>query len=234
MDKIRELLTKSGVSEEAASKICESLDTFRTEVKEQYDAEFTTRLQKAKQVCLEETNAHKAELSRRVQIFLEAKNTAIEQSLLRSSAQRETEAAATLEKIASLVEGIEPNGQSCSELKTELAKYRRITESIAKERDAAMQKAKRLTGISERVLAQNRALERRIAEGQEAPAKPNGQVKRIDEDRSKGKPQTTRRTIKETVEPPQPQRESASNARRVGSMTAPKTPDDIAGVMEDI
>jgi len=228
MDKIKELMVKSGVSEEAANQICESLNTYKDKLKTEYDEQFNARLKKAKHICLEETDAHKAELSRRVQIFLEAKSAAIEESLLRQSAQRETESVARLEKIASLVEGIEPNGQPCSELEAELGKTKRIAEQLIKERDHAVAKARKLGAISERVLKQNRSLERSLSEGVTSPAK-SAKTQRIDEDRTGSQRRTLQPTIKENVgkTPPRPAQVSKRQT------DTPRTPEEIASSMEE-
>jgi hypothetical protein len=225
MDKIKQLLQKCGLSTEVSAELCEAIDNHANMLKEQSDTEFKARIAKAKKVCFEEVEAHKAELSRRVQIFLEAKNSAIEESVMRQSANKETEAVAKLEKIYALLEGIELNGRSSGELKTEIDKFRKLAEHLVEERDNAVAKAKRCIQISERVLKRNRGLEQSLTEDKAVPT-----TTRIDSSRSNGVRKTTQRTLKESVETPRaPKREMP-----VGTMQAPRSPAEVAAVMDEV
>jgi len=232
MDKIKQLLQKSGLSSEAADKICESLDSYTAQVKQKLDEEFKARLAKAKQICLEETEAHKAELSRRVQIFLETKGPAIEESITRQAANRETEAVAKLEKVAAVVEGIQLDGQSNSELKAELSKLHKLAERLIEERDHAIKKAHNLTSISERLVKKNREMQQALVEHAKGRGAPSGDRKKIDEGRKGGEPRTTRPTIKENVDRRSPA--PAAGPDRTNVMSAPQSPEDIATVMEEV
>lgn len=233
MDKIKQLLQKSGLSPEAASQICESLDSYTAQVKQKLDEEFQARLAKAKQVCLEETEAHKTELSRRVQVFLETKGPAIEESLARQAANRETEAVAKLERISAVVEGIQLDGQANSELVAEVTKLKKLAGHLIEERDHAVKKANDLTSISERLVAKNRAMQKALVEHSKgSDATPSDKPQKIDEDRKGGKARTTRPTIKENVDPtPAP---ATAGPESVNVMEAPKSPEDIATVMEEV
>lgn len=225
MDKIKQLLQKCGLTAEVSTQICEAIDNHASMLKEQSETEFQARLAKAKKVCFEEVEAHKAELARRLQIFLEAKNSTIEELVMRQSANRETEAVAKLEKIYALLEGIELNGQSNSELKTELDKFRKLAERLVEERDSAVSKAKRCMQISERVLRRNRGLEQSLNESKQSPS-----TGRIDASRSAVQRKTTQRTLKENVEQPQaPKREVPIN-----TMNAPRTPEEVAASMDEV
>jgi hypothetical protein len=228
MDKIKQLLQKCGLSSEVSAELCEAIDNHANMLKEQSDTEFKTRLDKAKKVCFEEVEAHKAELSRRLQIFLEAKNSTIEELVTRQSANKETEAVAKLEKIYALLEGIELNGQSNSELRTEIEKFRKLAEHLVEERNKAVSKAKRCIAISERVLKRNRVVERALTESKVAPAR----TARIDASRSDSQRQTTQRTLKESVVTAgQP---VAKRTAPAGTMTPPRSPDDIAAGMDEM
>jgi hypothetical protein len=227
MDKIKQLLQKCGLSAEVSAELCEAIDNHANMLKEQSDNEFQARLAKAKKVCFEEVEAHKAELARRLQIFLEAKNSTIEELVMRQSANKETEAVAKLEKIYALLEGIELDGQSNSELKTEIDKFRRLAERLVEERDRAVSKAKRCIQISERVLKRNRALERTLTESRGTPS---GNTARIDGSRNAAPRRTTQRTLKENIEPTSvPKREAPT-----GTMNTPRNPAEIAGVMDEV
>jgi hypothetical protein len=224
MEKIKQLLQKCGLSTEVSAQLCEAIDDHANQLKEKSSTEFQARLSKAKKVCFEEVEAHKAELARRLQIFLEAKNTAIEEHVTRQSANREAESVAKLEKIYALLEGIELNGQSNSELKTEIGKFRKLAERLVEERDRAVAKAKRCIQISERVLKRNRGLERSLTEDK-APNNSN----RIDASRNGGRRQTTQRTLKESIEQAPVRREGP-----VGTMQPPRSPADVAASMDEV
>ena len=228
MDKIKQLLQKCGLSDEASAQICEALDNHAKELKSQSETEFQQRLAKAKKVCFEEVETHKAELSRRVQIFLEAKNAAIDELITRQMANRETEAVAKLEKIYALLEGIELNGGSNSELNVELAKFKKLAGRLVEERNKAIQKAQRCVSISERVLRRNRQLEKVVTEGVTQPT--SEKPKRLDGSRSNGSRQTTQRTLKENVERAQA---PAPQTVTVATMTPPRSPQEIAAFVEE-
>lgn len=201
MDKIKALMIENGMSEEAATKICESMGNYVTSHKQKLDEQFKQRLAKAKQVCLEQTSEHKRELSRRFQIFVEAKQVQIEESLRKQIASKETEAAATLEKVSRLIEGLDIDGQPNSELKAELQKLTTAYEKVVTERDAAVNKANDSLQICERVMKRCRQLERVVKESQGSNGKPINEGKtqpnRIDGNRQNGKPTTPRPTLKQ-------------------------------------
>jgi len=215
MDKIRQLLLKCGMNEESANKICESFESHANQLKAKNEQDFKLRLEQAKKACLEETNAHKAELSRRVQIFLEAKNAAIEESIQKHTADRETESVAKLEQIKSLVEGIELDGRSNSELKAEVEKLRSAVTTLSEQRDMARTKVKRVTTLAEKVLNRNKTLERTLAE-----SRSRKDDKRLENVRSNKAPQ--RSTIKEDKNKP------------VQSNNIVMTPEQIAESLQEL
>src|SRR4051812_31863035 len=113
MDKISEMLVKCGLTQEVASQICqtikqhddavrESVNDERRKLKEEYDK----RLEAAKKVCVEEVDSYKIELARRLQIFLEAKSVAIDQTMAKNTVVRESEAALKLEQIKAMLDGV--------------------------------------------------------------------------------------------------------------------------------
>lgn len=226
MDKIKELLKKCNLSDEAAQKICESLDRYATTLKQQYDEEFRGRLKEAKKVCLDETNAHKAELARRLQVFLEAKSAAIEEQIARQAANKKAEAVARLEKIQGLLEGIEPSGQSSSELQAEVAKLKRVAEHLVEERNKAIEKARKMQAISERVLNRNRELTKSLTEGRTTTRKPVN-TPRVPAKRGVASRKTTQRTLAENVD-----RQPRPPVQRPKSLGALRTPEDIANAID--
>lgn len=218
MEKIRQLLLKSGLSEDAASKICESLEDHARQLREHYQNEFTTKLSEVKNACLEETTKHKAELSRRVQIFLETKEEAVQQQLSKQSAERGTAAESKLEKIAALVEGIELNGQPNSALQAEVGKLTGMLKHLKEQKDLAINKASRLQEIADKVLKRNKILEGQIAS--------NGKKPVVESRQRKGnRPNTTRRVLEETVE------RKHQESQPTNQMRVPITPDSIADLI---
>jgi hypothetical protein len=155
MDKIKQLLQKAGVSEELAAQICESLANYQKTLREQFEKEYAHKVGEVKKVCVEETEAHKRELARRVQIFCETKGAAIEAHLAKQSAISESEALAKLTSIRALLEGITlsggPNGKAQAGLEKKL-------KLAVEQRQRAVETANRQTAIAEKALKKNREL----------------------------------------------------------------------------
>lgn len=218
MQRIIDLLNKAGVSAELAQSITESLEEYKTSVKTQFEADYAAKVKQAQQVCLEETEAHKRELARRLQVFLETKNAAIESGIARQSAIGETVALGKLKELKALLEGVELNASASNGTTVQLEKAKEKIRQLAEERDQAITTANRQTAIAEKVLARNRALvieSRKSAQPNRKTVVENTQKKsaRIDLGRSKPHTQTTRPTIVEnqTRRPPAPvQRQSTT------------------------
>ncbi len=234
MDKIRQLMIDSGLTEEAATKICGLLESQDTQLKAKHEKLFQERLAKAKKVCMEEVQEHKRELSRRFQIFVEARAKTIDESLRKIAIDKETEAVAKLEKIHGLVEGIEINGQPNSELQAKVLKLEKSNKALRESNEAAVNKANQSVALAEKVLTKNRLLEKTIREGKTNGTTPNGaKPTRIDESR---KPSTTPTTPRQTAKGNQNarpvlveghgQRHNANGQRTMG-------PADIAATMSD-
>lgn len=203
--KIKQLMIESGLSEEAAAKICESLDSYVSEKEHQLDEQFKQRLVKAKKVCMEEVESHNLELSRRAQIFMESKREQIIESLRKQIANEETEAVACLSKISSLMEGIDVNGQPNSELMARIKKLANDNKRLMEDRDKAVQKANSTLELANKVSKHNRDLERQLQESKrqgnggniaEGKGKNQQPSRRIDESKTPG---TTTRTTRRTV-----------------------------------
>jgi hypothetical protein len=223
MDKIKQLMIESGLSAEAAAKICESLDGYETQLKTKYESAFKARLNKAKKVCAEEVAEHKREMSRRIQIFFEAKKNSIEESLRKVAINKETEAAAQLERIHAMLEGHNIDGQPNSELKAQVQHLGQKVKALKEDRDKAVTKANQTVELAEKVMARNRTLERTIKESQQptggkAAKQP---AKRIDEGRRRGRTRTPRPTLAQNQDaltegaPPQRQ-QSQGGSKMVG------------------
>jgi hypothetical protein len=239
MEKIKALLVKAGCNEELVGKICESLDAYKNTVREQYTEEYAGKLEEAKKVCIEETEAHKRELAKRLQIFCETKGAAIEAQLAKQSALNESAAYAKLQQIHGLLSGVNnsaPNGDVTATMKKAKQQVKVATEAKQK----AVSTANRQTAIAEKALKQNRELsrkvsqlERTLSESRQTPAKKQGVVsegknkrtRRIDQSRGKSpQPVSTRATITENQDRrPAPQRkpqQDTGNGFGVGDIAA--------------
>ncbi len=203
MNKIKALLEKAGCKQDLVGNICEALEEYKTTLREQYDSEYKNRVEQAKKVCIEETEAHKRELARRVQIFCETKTAAIEAQLAKQSALSESEAVTRLKNIFSILEGIEPNGEPNGQSTAALNKAKLKIQQVSEERARAVEVANRQMAISEKALKENRRLATEVAElkrklvGSVAESKQPQDRKRIDEGRSATQPKTTRQTLLE-------------------------------------
>lgn len=238
MDKIKSLLQKAGVSEELATQICEAMNAYRTTLREEFEKEYSAKVQKAKQVCLEETEAHKQELARRLQIFCEAKGAAIEAQLAKQSALSESAALTKLQAVRSLLEGVQldsnNNGQSTAVVEKARKQIHEANEAKAK----AVEVANRQTAIAEKALKENRRLTTELArlkslvtEGRKPQGKPQPQSRRLDESRSRrAQPTTTRQTLVEAQDPrPVPARQVPQT---VGAGATGYSVSDIASSMD--
>jgi hypothetical protein len=222
MNKIKALLEKAGCSPELVGGICEALETYKSSLRSMYDTEYKNRVEKAKKVCIDETESHKRELARRVQIFCETKAAAIEAQLAKQSALRESEAAVRLKGIVNLLEGIEPSAAQNGQSTAVVEKARRKMQQANEDKLKAIEVANRQTAIAEKVLKQNRKLatenaklKKSIQEGTSVVAEgkaPVAQPKRIDAQRSVSAPVTSRPTILENQDR-RPPRSNTTNVR---------------------
>ena len=211
MDKIKNLLEKAGVSAELSTKIVESLLNYKNTLREQLENEYAQKVNQVKKVCIDETETHKRELARRVQIFCETKGTAIENHLAKQAAISESEATAKLKNIKALLEGIQLNGKQNGSTTAASGKAQKQLQIAVEQRNKAVETANRQTAIAEKALKANRRL---VTENTQlkntvqtiTESKPRP-TQRLDTGRKPArKPVTTRPTIIENQERrPQPQ-----------------------------
>lgn len=245
MDKIEQLMLKCGLSAEAATSICEAIQTHTASIREQLEAEYIKRTETAKRICVEETEQHKVELARRMQIFCEANSARIEQLVARQAQAREGQAVGVLETVKSLLSGISISDDSG--LKAELVTMKEETDKLRRERDLAVTKANRQTTLAERVLRRNRLLEGKLATAEhtghtvlgEGAARRSGQatgqrpVQRLDQNRRTGTPTTTRRTLTENQDHRDVVDTRTGNVRHNTMNNAALTPAQIAATIPD-
>jgi len=215
MKKIKSLLEKVGIKPELSRQICESLENYKSTLRKQFDAEYSAKIEEAKKVCIEETEAHKRELSRRVQIFCETKGAAVEATVAKQSALRESKAVSRLKGIVSLVEGIEPNGKQNGKLEADVKNLKQKLKTVTESKQQAITTANRQTALAEKVLKKNRVLEAEKAQVKTSAIVEDKQPKRrktarIDSGRQSGHPVSTRATLVESQDPrPVPSRKDS-------------------------
>lgn len=207
MDKIKALLEKAGVNPELSGKICESLEKYKTTLREQFQREYAAKVEQAKKVCVEETEAHKRELARRVQIFCETKGAAIEAQLTKQSALNESEAFAKLNQISALLGGLANNSKLNGDITAVVEKLKHQAKVATEEKNRAIELANRKTAIAEKVLKRNRELSTVIQQSQRPQQSTsavtesrNKQKRRIDLSRKSGSARSTRPTLTESQE----------------------------------
>ena len=225
MDKIKELLAKSGVKPELIGAICESLDQYANDVQTNLQAEYAKKVEKAKQICVEEANLYKQTLARRVQIFCESKSATIERKLLQNSAIKESEAVTKLNNIKSLVEGIELDGAKNGSLKS--GQWEKQIADLTKLNKSITEKAARQAQVAESALKRTRTLENTISEMKKVSerkviAESQSRTGRQPLKSDRGQPTTTRRTLAES-----------QIRRNVQPRQHAITPDEIASQLDD-
>ena len=204
MDKIKELLLQIGASEEIADQILGEMNSWHKTQREQLDEQFRGRLERAKQVCVEEVEGYKREVARKVEIFLESKTATIERGARERHAIEESKAANLLKQTKSLLEGIEIDGsEDLQAISAENEKLRHQVVSVTGERDNLQGKYKHAHGIAEKALRRNQVLESKITSGTEKPAAERSKKgTKLEESRStKGQTKTTRPVLTESQVP---------------------------------
>lgn len=245
MDKIKALLEKTGIKPELSGKICESLGRFKTSLREQFEKEYAAKVEQAKRVCIEETEAHKRELARRVQIFCETKGAAIEAQLAKQSALNESEALTKLNSVSALLNGLGPNnGKPSGNVTAHVEKLKRQAQVATEEKNRAIELANRKTAIAEKALRRNRQLATALQSvqeqnvGSQRPVTENRQrggkkqARRIDESRNGGRARSTRATLTESQDRRPPSQKSGSSVTSTGNGNGFSI-DNIAAMTDD-
>lgn len=204
--KILELLTKAGCKPELVKAIGESLANYKTTIREQFEADYTAKVEQAKKLCIEETESHKREIARRLQIYLETKDAAITGHLERQAALRESEAVSKLRSVQSLLMGVqvEANGATTNGSATAIAeKANKTIKQLTEEKAQTVALLNKRNAIAEKVLKHNRDLtleNRRLKatlSGQRPVTEGQGPTTRIDSTRRAAQPVTSRPTLLE-------------------------------------
>lgn len=242
MEKIRALMEKCGLKPELAQQLCEAMENHIEHRRQQLEEDYTKRIAAAKKICVEETEAHKAELARRLQIFTEAKSQDMERRISKQMAIREGESVQTLEQIKALLEGFNLTDETG--LQTKNKELTAKLTALKEERDRATNHAKRQTALAEKVLKRNREMEKKITmfesrdNGDGKPITEESrkrQRRRIDQNRQGGRASTTRRTLVESEERHAPADRRDSHMRTNDTSSMPNghlTPAQIAETID--
>lgn len=199
MDKIQELLSKSGLSSEVAGKIVETMVQYKEDTKKSLQEAFDQKLAHTKKLFVEETEQYKKDLARRLQTFCETKTKVIEGQLAKQAALSEKQAVSKLQTVRLALEGIQL-GDKASSTAEALKKAKATIRQLTEEREQAVTKANRQTALAQRlvsearkVIDENRKLKKVVAESKVRPNKANNtNIK-------KSKPVTTAQPISEDV-----------------------------------
>lgn len=213
MNKLVDLLKQLGASPELIGQITESMEQYKTEVKQTLEEDFKQRVLSAKKVCAEALDNEKRELARKVEVFLEARTATINREAQRQAAIGEADATKMLRGVKSLVEGIEisdkGSGQAAIAESEELKALRIQNRQLREVYEKTALKAKRANEIALKALERNRLLEEKftqkpamrpmakqtVTESKTPAQKTNLGVLR----RAGVRPSTTRQVMTETV-----------------------------------
>jgi hypothetical protein len=234
MDKIKDLLVKAGCKTDLVNAIAESLENYKTDLRSRFGTEYAVKVEKAKKVCVEETEAHKRELARRLQIFCETKSAAIEAQLTKMSALSESQATAKLKNVRALLEGVQLNGKQDGRSAAAVEKAQRRIQQLTEEKNKAIAEANRKTAIAEKALKANRSLvteNAKLTELSRPTISESRPVRKLQAPRQMVKPATTRATLLESQDR-RPVVRSA-NPNTISKPTGGFSVTDIAATMDE-
>lgn len=212
MNKIKDLLKQMGASDELIESIISEFNAHDKRVKAKYDEEFKTRLTKAKQICVEEFEAEKRAMARKVEIFLEAHVSKVDREARRQAAIGESDSAKTLRQIKAAVEGvpIDGDGKEIQAVKEENKRLRVKYGQALDEGKQARVEAERASNIAQKALERNKLLETKltgtgsakpVSESREPQNGGDGKT-RLEDLRSKAaEPKTSRKVLTESQVP---------------------------------
>ena len=166
MNKLIELLKEIGGSEELVKQVSEELDRFTKGVYDKYDTLFNKKLERAKQICMEELDKEKSALARKVGTFLESKAAAMQQASARQRAIEESEAKSLLKRTKSLLEGIQLDDDGTSRnlhaMEKQAERLGKAVAALKEERNAWVKRANKANDIATKALKHSNLLEGRL------------------------------------------------------------------------
>jgi len=163
MKKLVELLKEIGGSDELVKQLSEELDRFTKGVYNKYDTLFNKKLERAKQICMEELDKERASLARKVGTFLESKTSAMQQAHSRQRAIEESEAKSLLKKTKALLEGIQLDNDGSTrniyEIEKRANRLNKALSALKEERDSWILRANKANDIAAKALKHSNLLE---------------------------------------------------------------------------
>jgi len=167
LDKMGSLLKQMGISEEATKEFLTVCESWHSDEKAKFQKEYEVRLGRAKKVCVEEVEAHKANLSRGLQMFLENQSEQISKAADKHAAIAESEAVKTLKKVSNLLSGLDiDSAANAQTLQAESKKNAKLAaeivtlkESLEKEKT----KGVKMADIAEKSIARQKSLEEDVS-----------------------------------------------------------------------
>lgn len=213
LDKINDLLKAMGISEEARKEFIAVCEDWHNAEKTRLQEEYQARLVKAKQVCVEEVEAHKANLSRGVKVFLENNKESIRKASEKSAAIAESDAVNTLSKINKLLNGLNvDDAVNAQALQAEGKKNAELTNKVAElEESLNREKAKsaKFAELSEKTIARQHSLEEQVSKQKKLLSeahkslsdKTKSTAKTLSEEKVKpAEPKSTKKVVSESDE----------------------------------
>lgn len=201
LSKIEAILKKMSISEAAIKEFSSTVTEHFTAKEKALKEEFTSRLNKTKQICVEEVESHKATLARGIQRFLEAKVTTIEKVASKKHAIEESEATTKLKQLKSLLEGINVDGvQDKQALQAAKDEKTAVLAQLAESRDALQRekaKSAKFSEIAEKSVTRQKVVEGQLAElskkieESKTPTVGEGDKTLAEEKQTAAKPKTT-------------------------------------------
>lgn len=201
MEKIKDLLKQLGASEELTESILNELQSFQVRTKKQLDEEFHARLEKAKQVCLEEFDKEKIKLAKKVEVFLESRVNTIDREAHKQTAIGESQSAKTLRDVKCLLEGVSIGevAKDVQAVKDEANVLRIRLNQVMEEKDQLKAQAQRANEIAIKAIERNKILETTIR----TPATKINESKNLGSLKTQSqKPATERKVLEESVAKP--------------------------------
>jgi len=180
LTKIAALLKEMNISEDTTKEFVSICESWIKGERDKLNTEFQARLDRTKQVCVEEVEAHKSSLSRGVQMFLESKIDEIKKAAAKQQAIEESEAIKTLKRIQEMLGKNVDGAVSDQTLQAEHKKTAALTKELADLRESlTKEKAKtdKLHELAEKSMARQRTLEVQLKESHEAVQKATSALK---------------------------------------------------------
>lgn len=230
MNKIKDLLKQMGASEELTEQIIKTFAEYTHTIETKLDEEFKARLQNAKKVCMEEVEKEKADLARKVEIFLEARIATINREAEKQAAIGESDASKTLRELKSLLEGVDNGAQLTEDAQAAVAENKKLRLMVSQLQDKSAhleEKATKANQIAMKALSLNRMLESKANGGKTETAETVAEGKKpVTEGKEtlegvktpSAQPQTTRKVMTESQVPAK--KEPAAGSPEISAIAA--------------